>query len=187
MAALARNPAKRPRWMRNGGRLQAGTRIRDGVAQALALLGPMAPSGRWPRPPERLAQGAAAAEGLLDESLTALDRARDALAEATRLQLPLHWTGSKPIPPRWSGSKSVLFALRAAHRKYRCDPEAPAALAADMAARVAHSKPVIRNCPRCAGPCPRPSRASAECAVLSAARTAAAAGLERGVARNCRR
>ncbi len=116
--------------------MQAGARIRDDIAKAMAALshegaeGALMDASRW------LNGAADKAEGRLDQPIAALDRVLNELAEAQR--------GVEDCldalvfdPRELEATEERLFAIRALARKHGVAPEGLDDVARDLAARVA--------------------------------------------------
>ncbi|MBP1804599.1 DNA repair protein RecN [Rubellimicrobium aerolatum] len=116
--------------------MQAGEKIREGIGKALNAISSQGAEGLVSEAMRRLDQASDQAEGRLDEPLAALERAQEALGEAE--------AGVRDFldvlrfdPRALEETEERLFAIRAMARKHNVAPDDLAALAEDMAGRLA--------------------------------------------------
>jgi DNA repair protein RecN (Recombination protein N) len=162
-------------------RLQGAARIREEVARAAGALGSGGAGGLLADAARRLRTAAGRAEGALDAALAALGRVQDELAEA-EAAAEAALAALDVRPGDLEAAEERLFALRALARKHRVPPDGLAALADELAARLALAEDGAAALGRLAR-----ARDAAEAehaaaaAALSAARHAAAARLDAAV------
>lgn len=136
LAALAPQPGEEATLADERAAMQAGERIADDLQAVTAAFEGSDSGPAQLRSAARRLDRLAGDHALLAEALAALDRAlievgeaEDRLAEATRAM--------EFDPARLEAAETRLFELRAQARKHGVQPDALAALADDMAARLA--------------------------------------------------
>jgi len=117
-------------------RMQAASRIGEEVARAAQEIGPQGAEGALITAARRLERAAAQAEGALDPALAALERAMTELGEAQD-GVARALEALDADPAALERTEERLFALRALARKHQVAPDDLAALAHDLAARLA--------------------------------------------------
>jgi DNA repair protein RecN (Recombination protein N) len=116
--------------------MQAGEKIREGIAKALDALGPQGAEGLISEAMRRLDKAADPAEGRLDAPLEALERAQEALGEAEGGVRD--FLDALTFNPReLEETEERLFAIRAMARKYNALPDDLSAHAEELAGRLA--------------------------------------------------
>ncbi|EYD77168.1 DNA repair protein RecN [Rubellimicrobium mesophilum DSM 19309] len=116
--------------------MQAGERIREGIAKALNAISSQGAEGLISESMRRLDQASDQAEGRLDEPLAALERAQEALGEAeggVRDFLDVLTFDPRALEE----TEERLFAIRALARKHGVMPDDLPALAESMEGRLA--------------------------------------------------
>ncbi|WP_340109503.1 DNA repair protein RecN [Pikeienuella sp. HZG-20] len=162
--------------------MQAASRIGEEVARAAALLGPEGAEGAALDALRRLSDAAGAAEGRLDPSIEALDRALEALATAAA-GVEAAVEEMEFDPHELERVEERLFALRALARKHERPPDDLAALAEEMTKKlseIAEGEGELTALRRAAQAAEAAHLEAA--AALGAKRREAAAALDRAVA-----
>ncbi len=182
LTAFAAEPGEDERLDARRRLMQGAERIREEVARAAADLGPDGAEGAIADASRRLERAAAAAEGRLDGALAALERALTELGEA-QAGVDAALDALAFDPHELEAAEERLFALRALARKHRVGPEALPALTETLAARLAALEGGATRIADLAREAAEARAAyDAAAAALTAARRAAAARLDEGVA-----
>ena len=162
--------------------MQAGLKVRDEIARALAALSDEGAEGLMAEALRRLERAAEGAGGRLEAPLAALGRAQAELSEAIRgVEACLEALDIDPLA--LERVEERLFALRAAARKHGVPPEDLPELSARLAARLAALDGGARDLARLEAEEAAAAAAHGRAAAaLSAARRAAAARLDAAMA-----
>ncbi len=116
--------------------MQAGEKIREGIAKALDAMSSQGAEGLIAEAMRRLDKASAQAEGRLDAPLEALERAQEALGEAEGGVRD--FLDALSFNPRdLEETEDRLFAIRAMARKYNVLPDDLSAHAEELAGRLA--------------------------------------------------
>ncbi|WP_210527380.1 DNA repair protein RecN [Rubellimicrobium arenae] len=116
--------------------MQAGEKIREGIAKALNAISSQGAEGLISEAMRRLDAAVDQAEGRLDEPLAALERSQEALSEAEAGVRD--FLDALTFDPRaLEETEERLFAIRALARKHNVLPDDLPALAEDMGRRLA--------------------------------------------------
>ncbi|EPX87163.1 DNA replication and repair protein RecN [Rubellimicrobium thermophilum DSM 16684] len=116
--------------------MQAGSRIAEGIGRALQAVSAQGAEGMISDAVRWLSQAAGQAEGRLDAPLEALDRAREALAEA-EAGIADCLEAIRHDPRALEETEERLFAIRGLARKHGVRPDDLPALRRDLEARLA--------------------------------------------------
>ncbi len=116
--------------------MQAGEKIREGIAKALDGISSQGAEGMVAEAMRRLDKASAQAEGRLDAAMEALERAQEALGEAEG-EVRDFLDALTFNPRELEETEERLFAIRAMARKYNVLPDDLAAHAEELAGRLA--------------------------------------------------
>ncbi len=116
--------------------MQAGEKIREGIARALDGISSQGAEGMIAEAMRRLDKASAQAEGRLDAAMEALERAQEALGEAEG-EVRDFLDALTFNPRELEETEERLFAIRAMARKYNVLPDDLAAHAEELVGRLA--------------------------------------------------